>query len=104
MSTINKYFKSTGEITNSLKNVAYMNDTCNDVAKHIRQLQCKNTEYEVGEFLICRGYCKVKDITFNVNFEYEIVKVSEFTSTILDVSNGKTYEVPLKSIRNVCYL
>ena len=54
-----------------------MNDTCNDVAKHIRKLQNKETEYEVGEFLICREYCKVKDITFNVNFEYEIVKVSE---------------------------
>ena len=100
MNTINKYFKSTSEITKSLKNIAYMNDTCNDVAKHIRKLQCKNNEYEVGEFLICREYCKVKDITFNVNFEYEIVKIREFTLTIKDVSNSKLFDVPLKSIRN----
>jgi hypothetical protein len=39
MDTIKKYFKSTGEITKSLKNIACMNDTCNDVAKHIRKLQ-----------------------------------------------------------------
>ena len=48
MNTIKEYFKSTSEITKSLKNIAYMNDTCNDVAKHIRKLQCKNNEYEVG--------------------------------------------------------
>jgi hypothetical protein len=105
MDTIKKYFKSTGEITKSLKNIAFMNDTCNDVAKHIRKLQNQESEYEVGEFLICREYCKVKahgkrDMTFNVNFEYEIVKVSDYTLTIKDVSNGETYDVPLKSIRN----
>ena len=37
MRTINKYFKTTGEVTKSLKNIAFMNDTCNDVAKHIRK-------------------------------------------------------------------
>ena len=74
-----------------------MNDTCKDVSKHIRKQQCKNTEYEVGEFLICREYCKVKDITFNVNFEYEVVKVSEYTLTIKDISNAKLFDVPLKS-------
>ncbi len=68
MNTIRIYFESTGEITKSLQNIAYMNDTCKYVAKHIRKLKCKNTEYEVGELLICREYCKVKDITFNVNF------------------------------------
>ena len=51
MNTVNKQFESTSEITKSLKNIAYMNDTCNDVAKHIRKLQCKNNEYEGGEFL-----------------------------------------------------
>jgi hypothetical protein len=100
MNTIRKYFESTGEVTKSLKNIAYMNDTCKDVAKHIRKLQCKNTEYEVGEFLICREYCKVKDITFNVNFEYEIMNVNVNSLTIKDVSNAKLFDVPLKSIRN----
>ena len=50
MNTIKKYFESTGEITKSLKNIAYMNDTCKGVAKHIRKQQCKTNEYEVGEF------------------------------------------------------
>ncbi len=37
MNTIKKYFESTGEITQSLKNIAYMNDTCKDVVKHLRK-------------------------------------------------------------------
>ena len=41
-----------------------------------------------------------KDITFNVQFEYEIVKVREYTLTIKDVSNSMLFDVPLKSIRN----
>ena len=61
MNTIKNNCESTGEITKSLKNIAYMNDTCKDVAKHIRTQQCKTNEYEVGEFLICREYFKAKD-------------------------------------------
>ena len=79
MNTINQYFKPTGEITKSLKNIAYMNDTCNIVAKHIRKLQCKDSEYEVGEFLICREYCKVKDeneIKINVNLPLNLTLIN----------------------------
>ena len=76
-----------------------MNDTCKDVCKHIRKQQCKTNEYDVGEFLICREYCKVKDITFNVNVEDENVKVREYTLTIKSVSNSMLFDVPLKSIR-----
>jgi hypothetical protein len=61
-------------MTQSLKNIAYKNDTCKEVAKQTRKQQNKENEYEVGEFLVCREYCKMKKlgITFNVNFEYEI--------------------------------
>ncbi len=56
MNTIKTYCESNVEITKPLKNIAYMHDTCNDVAKQTRKLQCKDSEYEVGEFLICREY------------------------------------------------
>ena len=68
MNTIRKYFKFTTNITNSENNIAYMNDTCNEVAKHIRKLQNTDAEYEVGEVLVCREYFKSKQVTFNVNF------------------------------------
>ena len=49
--TIKKYFKFTTNITKSENNIAFMNDTCKEVAKHIRKLQNKDAEYEVGEVL-----------------------------------------------------
>ena len=52
--TIQKYFKFITNITEPENNVAYMNDTCKEVAKHIRTLQCKESEYEVGEVFVCR--------------------------------------------------
>ena len=71
--TINKYFQFSE--TQSSKNIAYKNNTCKEVALKARKQQNKTTEYEVGEFLVCREYCKMKKLgtTFNVNFEYESV-------------------------------
>ena len=77
INTIQKYFKFTTNITKSENNIAYMNDTCKEVAKHIRTLQCKASEYEVGEVLVCREYFKSKQVTFNVNFEYAIMDVND---------------------------
>ena len=98
--TIQKYFKFTTNITKSENNIAYMNDTCKEVAKHIRTLQCKESEYEVGEVLVCREYFKSKQITFNVNFEYEIISVSDKSLTIKRVCNNATFEVPITTIRS----
>ena len=104
INTIQKYFKFTTNITQSENNIAYMNDTCKEVAKHIRNLQYKQDAYEVGEFLVCREYCKVKvhgrrDIRFNVNFEYEISSVNCDSLVIKSVSKNEQFEVPLKTIR-----
>ena len=55
---IEKYFKYTTDITQSVKHVAYKNDTCVEVSKHIRRKLGKTTEFETGEALICREYFK----------------------------------------------
>ena len=48
--TIRKYFKFTQNLTVSQKGIAYLNDTCREVSKHIRKKLNKKDEYEVGEF------------------------------------------------------
>ena len=98
MDTITKYFKFTTDITQSENNIAYMNDTCKEVAKHRRKKLGKVTEYEVGEFLICRDYFKVKQVVFNVNFEYEIISIGPDSLDIRSVCSQEITTVPLKMI------
>ena len=43
---IKKYFKCTTDITQSVKNVAYKNDTCEVISKHIRRKLCKTAEFK----------------------------------------------------------
>jgi hypothetical protein len=100
MGTITKHFKFTTDITQSENNIAYMNDTCKEVAKHRRKKLGKVTEYEVGEFLICRDYFKVKQIVFNVNFEYEIISIGPDNLDIRSVCSQEITTVPLKMIRS----
>ena len=59
ITTIKTYFQFTENITTSMKNIAYKNDTCKEVSKHIRKKLNKTDEYEVGEVLICREYLKL---------------------------------------------
>jgi hypothetical protein len=98
--TIKKYFKFTTNITKSENNIAFMNDTCKEVAKHIRKLQNKDAEYEVGEVLVCREYFKSKHNTFNVNFEYEIMSVCDKGLIIKSVCNNATFDVRISTIRS----
>ena len=81
--TVKKYFDLTQSLTLSKKGIAYLNDTCKEVSKHIRKQLNKTKEYEVGEILTCREYTKLKAGTFNVNCEYEIIEVTESTITIV---------------------
>ena len=70
LDTIKKFgFRGTGDITKSLKNICYMNDTCTEVSKQVRKKLGRKLEYEKGENLICREWLKYNDKTFNVNFE-----------------------------------
>ena len=98
--TIEKYFKFTTTVTQSEKNIAYMNDTCTEVAQHIRNLQNREAEYEVGEVLICREYFKTKQITFNVNFEYEIMSVGSKSLEVRSVCSQEIFTVSIKLIRS----
>jgi ATP-dependent exoDNAse (exonuclease V) alpha subunit len=98
--TIKKYFKFTTNITNSEHNIAYMNDTCKTVSKHIRKLKNKEADYEVGEMLICREYCKTKEYHFSVNFEYVIVGVKPNHIIIKCVSSNEEFVVPIKIINS----
>ena len=64
--------------------------------------------------LICRDYVKLKNITFNVNFEYEIIEIMENNSggvllggrapanslKIKNVTSPDTCEAPIKIIRS----
>ena len=102
MDTLEHYFEFAHDVTKSLKNIAYRNGTCKYVARRTRKQQNKTDEYEVGEFLVCKEYCKMKKlgITFNVNFEFEILEATSTELMIKDVSNTETYRVPLDTIKS----
>jgi len=100
MEIVNKYFKLTKDISQSNKNIAYLNKTCSKVAKEIRDKLNKSSEYEVGEKLICREWFKVNKDVFNKNFEYEITSIDNKNITILDVSNQSEYTLSISKIRS----
>ena len=71
-----------------------MNDTCENVSKHIRRKLNKASEYEKGEVLICREYLKLKKVgTFNVNFEYRIIRVDDKTLLLKNIATEEIYEL-----------
>ena len=72
---IETYFQYPTNISGSKNNIAYLNDTCKNVASEIKKLENRKGEYEVGEFLIFRDNTKTNNGVFNVNFQYEIVFV-----------------------------
>ena len=87
-------------MSKSDKNIAYKHNTCADVAKQIRKKLERTCEYEVGEKIICRKWFKINKDRFNVNFEYEIVKVINDSITILDSSTMNEYTMNIKMIRS----
>ena len=72
-----------------------MNDTCRIVSNHTRKKLNKNSEYEVGEVLICRDYINLKKIgILKVDFEYEILQISDEIFSIECLLTGEVYQVP----------
>ena len=55
---VHKYFNTTGDMTESQKNIAYTNMRCLTVSNAIRKSLGKTDKYEVNEILICRFYKK----------------------------------------------
>jgi hypothetical protein len=90
---IKKYFRTTNKFTTAY-NIAYQNQTCANVAKQVRTNLNKEVDYEVGELLICRNYFKVKDYRFNVNYEYEVVKVGLKEVSLRDNSTEAVFVLP----------
>lgn len=96
---IKKYFQMTDKITTE-SNIAYTNKRCSSVAKQVRINLNKKDDYEVGEKLVCRKFFKMKDIRFNVNYEYEIVKCYEKSICIKDNNTKEEFNVLRKLIEN----
>jgi hypothetical protein len=98
---VNKYFRQMDEITTT-NNIAYMNTTCERVAKIVREklgkkgapLVCDplGKDYEVGEKLVCRKFVKEGKTKFRVNFEFTITEVNQTTLTLKDESTDETAE------------
>jgi hypothetical protein len=92
MDTIKKYFRTTTD-SKTTNNIAFKNSTCKDVAFEVRQNLGKPEHLTVGEKLVCRKYLKLRDVKFNVNFEYTIKSVGA-NYVLEDESIGAKYNLP----------
>ena len=95
----NKYFSFTDDLTASENNIAYLNDTCKNVSRRIRALQNRKGEYEVGEYAICKEYIKLKGVKFQVNFKYEVKKLSNEIVVLENVVTKHSQTLPLNLLR-----
>ena len=91
--TVRKYFQSTKTVKTET-NIAFKNSTCELVAKAVRKNIGKTAEYEVGEKLVCRKYLKLKNLKFNVNFEFTIDRIEGDRFTIVDESTEQAFTLP----------
>jgi hypothetical protein len=89
---VKRYFRQTDEITTT-NNIAYMNSTCERVAKAVREKLGKKGPYEVGEKLVCRKFVKEGKHKFKVNFEFTITKVTPHDLTVKDESTDEEMEI-----------
>ena len=96
--TITKYFKMVDKIITN-NNIALRNEVCDNVSKTVRKMKNMIADYEVGEILICRKYLKIKNITFNVNYEYVISQINDQELILSDHSINKSYSVPIKVVK-----
>ena len=105
---VEKYFKYTSDMNLNENNVAYLNDTCKEVANQIRKKQNRKGEYEVGEVMICREYLKSTEYKFQVNFKYKILNIIENMVVLEDEHNKKIQKISLDMLRkhfifNYCF-
>ena len=98
---VKKYgFRYTDDITSSPFNIAFLNNTCKNVSSKIREMENRTSEYEIGERLICREYTTVDKHVFNVNFQYDIVKILDGALLLKNVKDGKLQPLPLDKARS----
>ena len=65
-----------------------MSSTCEFVANTVRKKLDIKTDYQVGEYLICRKFLKMKSCRFHVNYEYVISGVQDTLTTSKEKSSG----------------
>ena len=98
---VKKYgFRNTDDITSSPFNIAFLNTTCKNVSSKKRETENRTSEYKCGERLICREYTTVDKHVFNVNFQYDIVKILDGALLLKNVKDGKLHPLPLHSARS----
>ena len=105
---VKKYFKYTSDINLNNNNVAYLNDTCKEVANEIRKMQNRKGEYEVGEIMIFREYLKSKTYKFQVKFKCKILNITENVVVLEDEHTKAIQQLPLDMLRkhfifNYCF-
>ena len=100
---INKYFKYTDDITASNHNIAYLNNTCKEVSKRIREFQNKKNEYEIGEEVICREYIKLDNKKFNVNFRYVFRNINSEVVLLENIATKEQQFIPLHLFKKTFY-
>ena len=59
----------------------------------------KESDYEVGEKLVCRKYFKLKNAKLQVNFEYTIDRICGSNFTLIDKSTDEVFNVPYELIQ-----
>ena len=97
---VKKYgFKYTDDITSSGFNIAFLNNTCKNVSSEIRKKENRVGEYECGERLICREYTKINHEVFNVNFQYDIVKILKGQLLLKNIKSKILQAIPLENVR-----
>ena len=98
---VKKYgFRYTDDIASSPFNIAFLNNTCNNVSSKIRDMENRTSEYELGERLICREYSTVDKHVFSVNFQYDVVEILDGALLLKNVKEGKLHPLPLDKARS----
>ena len=95
---IRTYFRYTDDRTSLGFNIAFLNNTCKNVSSEIRRKDNRVCEYACGERLICREYTKIHD-AFNVNFQYDIVKILEGKLLLKNIKSGILQAIPIENVR-----
>ena len=97
---VKKFFKTTGDLMASEKNIAYTNIRCKYVSNYIRSNLGKTDKYEVGETLICRKYKKVGGTKFNVNYRFKIVNISGNAIVLENIKSKDRYTTDIYTLDN----
>jgi len=78
-------------------NLAYFNKRCASVSKYVHEkILFLKDKYIIGQEVVCRQYYKIKGITLNTNYTYQVVSIDKKnkTVTIYDDVDEKYYTIP----------